>query len=80
MSDVHVKFRKHSFKVRTQYREVKRLKENLPSEHLLVQMDFAENYGCTASNDAVHSSYWNQEGVTLNPCVVYYKDENVIKH
>ena len=66
MSDVHVKFREHSFKVRTQYREVKRLNENRPSEHLLVQMDFAENYGCTASIDAVQSSYWNQEGVTLD--------------
>ena len=32
MSDMHVKLREHSFKVRTHYREVKRLKENRPSE------------------------------------------------
>ena len=39
-------------------------------------MDFAENYGCTASTDAVQSSYWNQAGVTIHACVVYFKDDD----
>ena len=42
-------------------------------------MDFAENYSCTVS-DNVQSSYWNQTGVTLHPCVIYYCNDGNISH
>jgi hypothetical protein len=59
-------------RVYKQYEEIKRLKENLPTNHLLVQMDFAENYSCK-SVEEIQTAYWNQSGVTLHPVVVYYK-------
>ncbi|KAJ8048415.1 hypothetical protein HOLleu_00724 [Holothuria leucospilota] len=43
-------------------------------------MDFAENYTCVPLEE-VQSGYWNQEGVTLHPMVMYYRDENqTLKH
>ena len=38
------KFKEHAKKVKIQYEELRRLKENLPAGHVIVQMDFAENY------------------------------------
>lgn len=57
-----------------QYQEIKRLKENLPRNHLIVEMDFAENYSCK-SVEEIQSAYWNQTGVTLHPVVAYYRSE-----
>lgn len=67
-------FRGHVERVRKQYEEIKKLKENLPPNHLLVQMDFAENYSCK-SVEEIQSAYWNQTGVTLHPAVAYFKDD-----
>jgi hypothetical protein len=52
----------------------KKLKENLPLNHVVAQLDFSENYTCT-SMEEVQSAYWNQSMVTIHPVVihVYYK-------
>ena len=39
-------FSNHVCRVRKQYEEIKKLKENLPKNHYILQMDFAENYAC----------------------------------
>ena len=39
-------------------------------DHVLVQMDFAENYGIKEMEE-IQSAYWNQESVTLHPVVMY---------
>jgi hypothetical protein len=63
-------FKGHVNRVYKQYEEIKRLKENLLTNHLLVQMDFAENFSCK-SVEEIQTAYWNQTGVTLHPVVVY---------
>lgn len=80
-SDIN-KFREHAERVKIQYTEVRKLKDNLPPDQLLLQMDFAENYSCAESNENVQSSYWNQTGVTLHPVVVYFKEatDKDVKH
>ena len=66
-------------RVKNQYNQVKRLKEILPNNNVLVQMDFAEDYKCQ-SQDEIQSAYWNTTQVTINPAVVYYKDDDNLKH
>ena len=39
-------FSEHVSRIKTQYQKMKRLKENIPSDHCMVHMDFAENYSC----------------------------------
>ena len=64
-------FRKHADRVRVQYAQLKRLKENLPHGEVIAQMDFAENYLCQ-SCDEVQRAYWNSTIVSLHPVVVYF--------
>lgn len=68
-------FKSHTERVRKQYEQVRLLKHNLPADHAVVQMDFAENYLCQ-SNKEPQSAYWNGAMVTLHPAVTYYKNEN----
>ena len=73
-------FKQHVYRVRQQYKESQKLKENLPKDDAIVQMDFAENYSCKGVDD-IQSAYWNQTAVTLHPVVIYYKDDNEsLKH
>ncbi|XP_076461172.1 uncharacterized protein LOC143293803 [Babylonia areolata] len=48
------------------------LKKNLPTDHVIVQMDFSENYSCSQA-DEVQSAYFNPTMVTLHPVVLYFK-------
>ena len=74
-----MEFKDHVERVKNQYNQVKRLKEILPNNNVLVQMDFAEDYKCQ-SQDEIQSSYWNTTQVTIHPAVVYYKDDDNLKH
>jgi hypothetical protein len=65
-------FKEHTERIANQFREVKNLKENLPNGHVIVQMDFAENYTCR-SFEEVQSAYWNANMVTLHPVVIYLR-------
>lgn len=66
-------FREHVHRVQNQYREMRRLRENLPEHDVLVWMDFAENYGCS-SMEEVQSAYWNAAMVSLHTMVVYFPE------
>ena len=68
-------FGSHVERVSTQYSQIRTLKEKLPDHHMIIQMDFAENYSCR-SLEEVQSAYFNQTTVTLHPMVVYYNDED----
>ncbi|XP_070579275.1 uncharacterized protein [Ptychodera flava] len=73
-------FKDHVERVKTQYAEIRRLKEQLPQHDVIVHMDFAENYSCKTV-DEVQSAYWNQVGVTLHPIVVYFRgQDNKLEH
>jgi hypothetical protein len=60
-------FQQHvSIRVRTQYQAPTYLKDNLPHENAIVQMDFAENFSCCSAAE-LQSAYWNSSAVTLHP-------------
>jgi len=71
-------FRDHVDRVTTQYREMKKLRENLPDGHALVWVDFAENYSCS-SVEEIQSAYWNTSMITLHTMVVYYSSNHTKK-
>lgn len=68
-------FEAHAERVKAQYGQLKELKSNLPEGHMIVQMDFAENYTCQ-SVEEVQSAWWNGTMVTLHPAVADFNDEN----
>ncbi|CAC5405224.1 unnamed protein product [Mytilus coruscus] len=73
-------FKDHVTRIQTQYAQMKELKINLPKNHCIVHMDFAENYQWK-SVEEIQSAYWNQTSVTIHPVVVYYKvDGNELLH
>ena len=47
----------------------------LSPQTLIIQMDFAENFNCSAGDRNVQSSYWNPLSVTLHPVIVYFHEE-----
>jgi len=67
------KFRKHVERVQNQYKELRRLREDLPQNEILLWMDFAENYNCS-SVEAVQSTYWNAQTISLHTMVAYFPD------
>ena len=72
-------FQGHIKRVQEQYRQIRTLKENLPENEIVLQMDFAENYSCR-SLDEVQTAYWSQSIVTLHPVVAYFKQNGKTKH
>ena len=75
-----INFRRHTERVKCQYEQIKLLKESLPENHVMCQMDFAENYSCSHA-DEVQSAYFDKGSVTLHPVVTYYKDsDNILQH
>ena len=51
------------------------MKDQLPANHALIQMDFSENYNCQTTEE-MQSAYWNASNVTLLPTIIYFKDSN----
>ena len=78
IDDVH-NFRSHVFRISCQFKEQRNLKENLPSNHAYIHMDFAEDYKCRSQNE-VQSAYWSQTQVTIHPVVMYYKKNEKLEH
>ena len=58
-----------------QYEEIRKLKLELPVNHVACQMDFTGNYNC-AQADKIQSAYFDKSIVTLHTVVKYFKDEN----
>jgi hypothetical protein len=72
-------FAEHVSRVKTQYAQIRLLKQTLPENHVIIHMDFAENYACRSSEE-IQSAYFNQTGVTLHPVVIYYTENNILCH
>ena len=80
MTEEYAAFLNHVQRVTAQYAALKSLKEQLPKDELIVQMDFAENFTCGTS-DEIQSAYWNVSSVSLHPVVVYFRGaENGLEH
>lgn len=73
-------FKNHIQRVKQQYAAVSKMKECLPKDQVLIQMDFSENYSCSTLEE-IQSAYWNSSMVTLHPAVIYYRGEfDELKH
>ena len=66
--------RKHVERIQNQYAEMRRLRQNLPKDEIMVWMDFAENFSCT-SQEEVQSAYWTTDMISLHTMVVYSESE-----
>ncbi|KAK6183257.1 hypothetical protein SNE40_010768 [Patella caerulea] len=64
----------HVSRVSAQYKVILDLKANLPMGHIILQMDFAENFTCQTM-DEIQSAYWNATSVTIRPVVAYRRNE-----
>ena len=67
-------FLEHIQRVAAQYRALHDLKGTLPQGHVIIQMDFAENFMCQTM-DEIQSAYWNATSATLHPVVIYFRNE-----
>lgn len=63
-------FLEHTERISKQYTAIYQLKETRKIGHVIVQMDFAENFQCQTM-DEIQSAYWNATSVTLHPVVAY---------
>ena len=62
----------HHFIAKSQGNFLKKLKEKLKENELIILFDFAENYSFIAQ-DAVQGYHWKNSQVTLHPITVCYK-------
>ncbi|KAE8739899.1 hypothetical protein FOCC_FOCC014599 [Frankliniella occidentalis] len=70
----------HDFISCSQRDYVKNLKSDLPSDTVMIAMDFAMNYNCLVQK-AVQSYHWSPKQATVHPTVIYHKNsENVTEH
>jgi hypothetical protein len=74
-------FRQHIIRVKAQYEQSRLLKEELPADHAICHMDFAENYSCSFA-DEIQTAYFDKSTVTLHPVVVYFRHHETgeVKH
>lgn len=75
MTEAFKEFRGHIQRVKEQYKAIKMLKDRLPSNQVVIQMDFSENYSCNTLEE-IQSAYWNACMVTLHPVVMYYRKQD----
>lgn len=68
-------FAAHVKRVKDQYAAVKDMKDKLPDNQVLIQMDFSENYTCNTLEE-IQSAYWNASMVTLHPVVIYHRSND----
>ena len=72
-------FREHVERVKVQYGHMRVLRENLDDGHVMVRMDFAENFTCTAIEE-VSTAYRTSDMVTLHTSVVYFPKSHSNAH
>lgn len=65
----------HDFISKSQNEYIKNLKENLPPNKAVINMDFSMNYNCLIQS-AVQSYHWSPKQATVHPTVIYYKDSD----
>ena len=68
----------HSYIAKSQANFLKDLKQNLPSNEVILLGDFAEIYSIVVQ-DEVQGMHWNNAQCSLHPIVIYYKNDGVTK-
>ena len=74
-------FKEHASNATHQYREQRKMKQNLKPGECMVQVDFIQNYVCLLA-DAAQSSFFNQTQVTIHATCVYFKrtEDGPVEH
>ena len=65
----------HSFIATSQAKYLKKVKEELREEEVIVLGDFAENYKFIIQ-DEIQGFHWNKQSCTLQPIVIYHIKDN----
>ena len=68
--DAIKKLKEHHFLSMKQEKNYKEELENLPLGHLLIEMDFAENY-VFKTQDSIQHNYFINRQATIHPCVIH---------
>lgn len=69
----------HTFIAQQQSLFLKERKEQLEPGECIVSGDFSENYAFVIQN-SVQGVHWNNRQATIHPFVIYYKDNDIVKH
>ena len=73
------KLKTHDFFAKKQFIFTNDLKENLQEGEFIICCDFAENYAFVIQN-STQSFHWNNNQATIFTVVVYYKENDELKH
>ena len=65
----------HLYIAKAQAKYLKKCKEELRENEVIVFGDFAENYQLVIQNEIL-GFHWNKQSCTLHPIVLYYKKDN----
>ena len=65
----------HSYIAKAQAKYLKKCKEELKENEVIVLGDFAENYQFVVQ-DEIQGFHWNKQSATLHPIVLYYMKDN----
>ena len=71
-------FAMHTFKMRWQRKEFQKLKDNLPTDHVIFVMDFSENVQLEFSEETI-ASHAKASGLTVFPVAVYQHFEDKVQ-
>jgi hypothetical protein len=74
-------FATHVYNAKRQHAELRKIKETLLPNEVILQMDFAENYALKQQNE-VMSAHWHTNQVTIYTAVAYYREteKTELKH
>ena len=67
-------FRAHCAKVGAQYDALHALENKLPRDHMIVQMDYSENWNCAYLKE-ITSAYYSKDQITIHPMVTKRRNE-----
>ena len=74
LDDSLVRFLKHTFVKRQQSKAFKDARQNVTTNALVIQVDFAENYSCKYQNE-IQSAHWTNKMVSIFTAVVWYRQQ-----
>lgn len=74
-TSLNTKMGQHVFNIKHQYATLRRLKDNLAANEVLLHVDFAENYTCKYGKE-IQATYYgdSHQQVTLHTAVAYTKE------
>ena len=77
--EINDRFCKHTYNIRNQYREIRKLRKGLTEEDAIIHIDFSENYSCK-HNSEIQSMHFggSRQQTSLHTGMIYLKRDNNI--